>query len=61
MLPKCYHSPSMDKFVCFVYELKISHLYNYDMLSFDNFDSNGEEKNYIQINSMKHFFWSFQK
>jgi hypothetical protein len=60
MLPKCYNSPSIEKFVYFVYELKISNLYNYDMSSFDNFDSNGEEKHYTQINSMKHLFWRFQ-
>lgn len=31
------------------------------MSSFDNFDSNGKEKHYTQINSMKHFFLEVPK
>jgi hypothetical protein len=46
MLPKCYHSPSMENFVYFIHQLKISNLYNYDMSSFKNFAFNGEEKHY---------------
>jgi hypothetical protein len=61
MLPKCYDSSSIDKFVYFVCEFKISNLYNYDISSFDNFDSNGEEKHYTNKFNGTFFFGGSKK
>jgi hypothetical protein len=57
---ECYHSSSIGKFFCFVYEFKFQ-IPIYNNASFDNFDFNNEETHCTPTNSMMHNFLNVPK
>jgi hypothetical protein len=61
MLPKSYDSPSIDKFVYFVYELKTSNLLIMICHHLINLILMVKKKHYTQINLIKKFIFRCSK